>query len=60
MKERIRVVNSMLGYAHTKFYGTCDQDVTEKEIADLIYHVCFGGREVKIKDGQWTAIRHDD
>jgi hypothetical protein len=56
---RIRVTNAYPGYAHTKYEGTCDPDVTYKEICDWL-NLGLGYRSVYLSDCKWGGIRHDD
>lgn len=58
--ERVTLVKLMPGYKHTKYEGTYLNGVTEQDIAKLFFHPYFGGREIKMKDGKFSVIRHDD
>lgn len=56
---RIRVTMAWPGYAHTRYEGTCDPDVTYKEICDWL-NLGLGYRNVELNNGQWRGVRHDD
>jgi len=59
-KNDIEIIRKTPGYAHTRFEGTCGPTVTAKDIAEKIYHPYFGGRDARVMNGKWSAIRHDD
>ena len=59
-EKEIRITSSVPGHAHTKLRGICGVNVTEEDIRREIFHPIFGGRDVFVLEGQWSAIRHED
>ncbi|MER9829205.1 hypothetical protein NKJ51_12560 [Mesorhizobium sp. M0134] len=48
------------GYAHTRIWGTCSQDVTVEDVKERLYHWYFGGRDAWVRDGKFGCVIHTD
>jgi hypothetical protein len=58
--QRIEISAINHGHAHTRYFGTCSADVTREDIIRLFAHPIFGGRDLVLKDGRFSYVRHND
>lgn len=58
MSKVIEVTKQEPGHHHVKYWGRCSADVTVQDIKDQFYHPYLGGRDARVENGTFFAIRH--